>query len=141
MSEHIVIYEESVFTSSGLGGLGFKKSNKKQEIINFTPSPHKDFIYNETHNSFFQEMDFVETSDNTPLESCLFSRSLNEKKLLKKNPTNNDSDLILNFYNENPCNHNENNLIDVNKKRKIKMDSLDLSEGIAIIIFYNYINN
>jgi len=115
MSEEM-IYEESIFTSSGLGGTGFTKSNKKQENFNFTPSPTRDFLYEEIHNGLFHEID---TYENTPLD-CLYSRSLNEN-FKTKSVENPNSDLIVDFYNdasEKIVNHNSNNFIDCyNKKR------------------------
>jgi hypothetical protein len=113
-----MIYEESIFTSSGLGGTGFNKSNKKQENFNFTPSPTRDFIYEEIQSGLYREMN---TYENTPLD-CVYSRSLKEK--IKTNSyENSDFDLITNFYNnasEKIQTNNSNNFIDCfNKKRTV----------------------
>ena len=114
MSEEMMIYEESIFTSSGLGGTGFNKSNKKQENFNFTPSPTRDFIYEEIQSGLYHEMN---TYENTPLD-CVYSRSLKEK--IKTNSYEN-FDLITNFYNDASKNirtNNSNNFIEgFNKKR------------------------
>ena len=97
MSEEIIIYESAVFTSSAVGGTGFSKSNKKQENISFTPSPKKDFLCNEFQTDFRQDNDQIDTQATTPVEG-MFSRSYKEKNL-KKIISNNQEDLILNFYN------------------------------------------
>ena len=116
MSEEMIVYEESIFTSSGLGGTGFNKSNKKQENFNFTPSPTRDFLYEEIQSGLFHEID---TYENTPLD-CIYSRSLKEN-IRNKSIDIPGSDLITDFYNdasEKIVTNNSNNFIDCfNKKR------------------------
>ncbi len=114
MSEEMMIYEETIFTSSGLGGTGFNKSNKKQENLNFTPSPKRDYLQ-ENQSIIFNEID---TYENTPLEG-LYSGFQNEK-LYNKNIDNLDSDMILKVYND-VCEKIEinNNFIDTFNKKRI----------------------
>lgn len=118
MSKEMIIYEESIFTSSGLGKTGFNKSNKKQETFNFTPSPTRDFLYDEIKSGLFHEID---TYENTPLD-CLYSRSLKEN-INNKSIDNIDTDFITNFYNDASekiiQNNNSNNFIDCFNKKRI----------------------
>ena len=131
MSEEMIIYEESIFTSSGLGGTGFNKSNKKQENFNFTPSPTRDFLYDEIQSALFHEID---TYENTPLD-CIYSRSLKEN-IRNKSVDNPGSDLITDFYNdasEKVQTINSNNFIDCyNKKRTVNKlkNSISSTAGI-----------
>lgn len=126
----MIIYEESIFTSSGLGGTGFNKSNKKQENFNFTPSPTRDFLYEEIQTGLFHEID---TYENTPLD-CIYSRSSKEN-FTNKGSDYPNSDLIVNFYNdasEKIANNNSNNFIDCFNKKRTACKTKNSLSSVAV---------